>query len=383
MKPRILILSFSEIQSDPRVMRQVRLLESRSTLTVAGHGAAPQSSCEFVSVPRKISKFTTKLSSAITLLLSQFERHYWKQFEVRAAQDLLGGLTFDLIIANDIAALPIALLLAKGKPVMADCHEYSPREFEDKLLWRLVFGRYQNYLCRVYLPLASDVSTVCWGIANAYRENFKISPIVVVNAPPYQRLNPSPIKSGKIRMVHHGAALRSRRLEVLIDLMTHLDSRFELDLMLMESDFSYMRHMIERAANNPRIRFVPPVRMEDICSRINSYDLGVYILPPTNFNHEYSLPNKLFEYIQARLAVAVGPSPEMSRIVRRYELGVVSSSFNPSDLATELMKITDEKLMTFKEAAHAASKELSYESSAKILLNRVGGSLGIAGLDFS
>lgn len=376
MKPRILILSFSVIRSDPRVMRQVRLLEKHAMLTVAGYGTAPEVECEFIAIPHKRTTLVKKGIWALTLLLAQFERYYWGRPEVQAAQQLIGGRDFDLVIANDNAVLPLALLLARGKPVLADAHEYSPREFDDKLLWRMVFSRYQNYLCRIYLPRTAAMTTVCQGIADAYRENYGVIPSVVMNAPSYQALEPSPIKAGKIRMIHHGAAIRSRHLEVLIEVMKYLDNRFSLDLMLMESDAAYMSDLREHAANDSRIRFVPPVRMEDICSYINSYDLGIYLLPPVNFNHEYALPNKIFEFIQARLAVAIGPSPEMARIVRPHGLGVVASSFEPSDLGAELAKLTDERLLIYKQAAHEAARELCYEGSSKILLDQISGLLG-------
>lgn len=376
MKPHILIISFSAIHSDPRVMRQIRLLEDCAVLSVAGYGRAPEAACEFIAVPHQPATLANKGIWASTLLMGKFERYYWHRPEVQASLNLLDGREFDLVIANDNAALPLALALAKGKPVLADAHEYSPREFDDKLLWRLLFGRYQDYLCRTYLPRAAAMSTVCQGIADAYRVNYGVTPSVVMNAPAYQALRPSLIEAGKVRMIHHGAAIRSRHLEGIIDVMAHLDDRFSLDLMLVESDAAYMRALHKRASTDPRIRFVPPVRMEDICAHINPYDVGIYLLPPVNFNHEHALPNKLFEFIQARLAVAIGPSPEMARIVRRHELGVVASSFEPADLARELTRLADEGLAFYKQAAHEAARELCYERSAQIFLGQIDGLLG-------
>jgi hypothetical protein len=291
---------------------------------------------------------------------------------------LIGGRDFDLVIANCTAALPIALLLSNGKPVLVDAHEYSPREFDDRFLWRLLFGPYEDYLCRIYLPRAAAMSTVCQGIADAYFENYGVKASVVMNAPSLEALSPSRVESGKIRMIHHGAAIRSRHLEVLIEVMTYLDNRFSLDFMLVESDPAYMSDLRKGAAQNSRIRFVSAVRMEDICSYINSYDLGVYLLPPVNFNHERALPNKFFEFIQARLAVAVGPSPEMARIVRRHGLGVVARSFDPSDLAAELTLLTTDGLMTYKRAAHEAAHELCYGVSSQILLDQINRLIGAA-----
>ena len=37
-----------------------------------------------------------------------------------------------------------------------------------------------------------------------------------------------------------------------------------------------------------------------IVRTINQFDLGVYLLPPVNFNSAHALPNKFFEFIQAR-----------------------------------------------------------------------------------
>lgn len=357
-------------------MRQVRLLEDRAMLTIAGYGAKPDANCEFIEVSQKHKTFITKALLALVLLFHQFERYYWNLYEVRVVRDLIKGKKFDLIIANDNATLPLALKIADGKPVWADAHEYSPREFDDKPVWRLLFAPYQDYLCRTYLPHTALMTTVCQGIADAYRIHYGVSSIVVMNMPAYQRLKPSPIEAGKVRMIHHGAAIRSRHLEVIIDVMAHLDERFSLDLMLVESDTTYMRDLKARAHSDPRIHFIPPVSMDGICAHINRYDVGIYLLPPVNFNHELALPNKFFEFIQARLAVAIGPSPEMASIVRRFGLGVVASSFKPIDLASKLKVFAESDLSIYKQAAHVAATDLCFEGSICILLDQIDALLG-------
>ena len=371
VKPRILILSFSVIRSDPRVMRQVRLLEGKAQLTVAGYGAPPDAACDFVEIVRGSATAVQRGIWAAKLLLRAFESYIWKRPEVASGLRALTGSQFDLVIANDVAALPLALKVGGNAPVLADAHEYSPREFDDRFLWRVLIGRYQDYLCRTYLPRAAAVTTVCEGISDAYRDNYGVVPQVVLNAPAYQDIHPSPVVPGQVRMIHHGAALRARHLEVMIDLMASLDDRFTLDLMLVESDAQYMRELRERAVSDSRIRFVEPVRMEDIPRRINAYDVGLYLLPPSNFNHEYALPNKLFEFIQARLAIAIGPSPEMARIVQAYSLGVVAETFEMGDMASALSKLTETQVETFKSSTRAAAAQLNFDQSGKVLLGRI------------
>ena len=45
--------------------------------------------------------------------------------------------------------------------------------------------------------------------------------------------------------------------------------------------------------------------MELIAQEINQYDIGVYLLRDGNLNNKYAMPNKLYEFVQARLADAV------------------------------------------------------------------------------
>jgi hypothetical protein len=196
---------------------------------------------------------------------------------------------------------------------------------------------------------------------------------VVTNAPPYQKLQPSPVKGGVIRMIHHGVAISSRQLEKMIEMMKFLDERFRLDFMLMVSDYAYLDHLKKLAANDDRIQFVSPVAMNEIPVICNQYDIGVFLLPPINFNYLNALPNKLFEFIQARLAVAIGPSPEMQRLVRQFDCGIVAEDFTPQALARSLSDLTVERIQYFKQQSHCAAKELCAEQNAKAIIDLVEG----------
>jgi glycosyltransferase involved in cell wall biosynthesis len=313
------------------------------------------------------------LRSEAKLWLGFFESYYWGRPEVKACLQALGGEKFDLIIVNDIPALPLGLRIAGGAPVLLDAHEYSPTEFEDRLIWRLRIGRYYRYICRFFLPRATAMTTVCTGVADEYRRNFGITASVIENAPLRQDLVPSSLVPGSIRLVHHGAAIRSRRLELMIDVIKRTDQRFSLDFMLVGNDARYLQDLRDRASGEPRIRFLPPVAMPDICTATNGYDMGLFLLPPVNFNYRFALPNKLFEFIQARLAVAIGPSPEMARVVRAHGVGVVAESFEPADLAEVLNGLTEEDVMRYKQASHIAADKLCFKAAADRLLTLIDG----------
>jgi hypothetical protein len=104
---------------------------------------------------------------------------------------------------------------------------------------------------------------------------------------------------------------------------------------------------------------------------LNKYDIGLFILETTTFNYKFALPNKLFEFIQARLAIAIAPSPEMKEIVKKYDLGIVADNFTPTGMADKIKELSREKIMYFKNQSHLHSKELSAENNEILIKNVV------------
>ena len=253
--------------------------------------------------------------------------------------------------------------------MLFDAHEYALRENEELWHWRWFEAPMIRYLCKEYIPRADAMMTVCPGIVDAYRDLTGVQASVVTNAPEYNELAVRPHRSGQpIQMVHHGGLSRSRKLENMIYLMDHLDQRFELNLVLVGTDPAYRRQLEQLAARTGRVRFVPPVGMRELPAFLNQFDLGLYLLEPLNFNNLHSLPNKLFEFIQARLAVAVGASPEMAEVVKRTQVGVVGADFQPKSLAVLLNALSSDDINRFKHRAAAAAWEMSAERNRGIVL---------------
>jgi len=118
-----------------------------------------------------------------------------------------------------------------------------------------------------------------------------------------------------------------------------------------------------------RISFIDPVPVTTIPETINRYDIGLYFLNPSGFNNTMALPNKLFEFIQGRLAVAIWPSPEMARIVKKYQCGVVSDEFSIPSMAKILNNLSAEDIVKFKESSHKAAPYLCAEKNKETVLS--------------
>jgi glycosyltransferase involved in cell wall biosynthesis len=358
------VIAFSELHRDPRVRRQIDALRQTHQVLAAGLSDPEIPGVAFIPCTRFPRTLATKISEAVELALHQYERHYWSLPHVVDLQGKLVAVEFDLIVANDIEALPLALRAAGTRPIVIDAHEYAPREREDKLVWRLTRQGLAQHICSRYLKRASAMLTVCEGLAQEYRRNFGVDPVVVPNAAPSHPLSPSPTRDDTLRMIHHGVAVPSRGLEQMIEVMRYVDARFHLDLMLLPQSQPYLDLLSTLANRVPRTRILPPAPMHDLVRIGNGYDLGLYLLQPTNFNNLHALPNKFFEFIQSRLAVAIGPSPEMARIVKEYECGVVARDFSPASMAKALCELTTEGVDRMKHGSHAAAQVLNAERNA-------------------
>jgi Glycosyltransferase Family 4 len=368
---RILVISFSNLNTDPRVNRQIRLLATHYDVTAAGTADPNVDGVKYIPISTTRKPLLSKALAAAVLKLGRYEQYYWMDGRAQACRAALAQVQFDVIVANDIATLPLAFSIANGAKVILDAHEYAPRELEDSPFWRFFFQRYNDYLCRTYLGRIDAMFTVCRSIAEEYRKVYGVSASVLINAPPYLEIAPSTTVPDAIRMVHHGGAAPSRRLELMIEMMDLLDKRFRLDMFLMPSVPAYLKRLSLLAAKGSRVRILPPIPMPQLTRRLNEYDLGVYILPPNSFNNEYALPNKFFEFVQARLGVAIGPSPEMASLIHRYKCGVVAEDFTPNALASKLIQLDRATLDYFKRRSHEAARALSFEENGQVLLRNV------------
>jgi hypothetical protein len=396
----ILVLAWSDLASDPRVDRQLRWLSGTHAVVAAGLAPPAVAGVRFVeiglpppppfvprrrSVPERAGSLARRVLSAsrdagrAARKLAGFHvPDVWEAGFLRFAQPRLSGISPDLVLANDVHMLPLAFSVAGDAPVILDAHEYAPGQLEHDLGRRILDRRAVVARCRRYLPRLAAMTTVCEGIADLYERDAGVRPAVVTNAPDFEPLLPRPKPEGdpSIRMIHHGAALPARRIENMIAVMDHLDRRFSLDLLLAGGDRGYLGQLEALARTRPAVRILPPVPMRELAACCNRYDLGLFLLPPTNTNYRLALPNKFFEYVQGRLAIAVGPSPEMARIVRERDLGVVADDFTPVAMARALSSLTTGSVNRFKANSDAAARDLSSGPNRDRMLELVGRVLG-------
>lgn len=366
----ICIVSLSDLYKDPRVLRQIQWLSGRYLISTIGFSPSGLKVNQHINLKIKASKLQ-KFATALSKLT---HCHPIRSYCDPLKQALGGALKAlsvkpDFILANDLLSLPV--LHIHSKKVVVDLHEYAPREWENILRWKWFTQGYVESLCRNHLKKASASFTVCKGIAKEYQRNFNITPAIVTNAPNFFNLRPSIMEDDKVRIIQHGVATPSRKIEEMIYLMEDLEPRFHLDLILVPGDENYIRKLRLLASKNHRIQIKPIVDFQALVPFSNDYDIGLFFLPPTNFNYLHALPNKFFEFIQARLAIAIGPSPEMHHYVKKYDLGIVSDTFCRKQLAKQLNALSKDQIEKYKQNAHKAAQTLHAKHNEKIFLKTI------------
>lgn len=375
-RPTMLILSFSPIVGDARVLKQVARFTKDFDVTTLGYGDAPDGVVEHISMPREV-RYNDLDGKLITL--KRYRQVYWRLSAVRWSREALKGRRFDVIIANDVEAVPVAVKLRPRRGVLADLHEYSPRLHDDNELWFQRITPWFNWVVRRYVTKAQAWTTVSEGLAAEYLRNFGFRAELVSNATPYHELEPVPVSS-PIRLVHSGAGLTNRQLHLMAEAVATADADVTLDFYLTANHPAYLEELKEYAATTDRVRVLDPVPYADLVATLNAYDVGVFLLPPLTFNYRHALPNKLFDFVQARLGVVVGPSPEMAAYVEKYSLGEVADDFTVDALRSAIERLTPEAVAEYKRNAHASADELAGEHQvekwARIIDGLVGGARG-------
>ena len=350
----------------------IMFLKDLYRITTIGFTSPGIEGVDFIPVEKVPYSKGERILRAMDYKFRRFETLYWNMYRFSPLLKRLEEHSFDVVIANDVETLPFALRIAGEAPVLLDTHEYSPRQFEDRLLWRIFFQPFNRYLCRKYMTQCDKIITVSPGVARAYKEEFGVEVGVLSNAAPYVDTVPSDVDPRHIRIISHGVSNPNRRLETMIETMDFVDRRFSLDLMLLPTDRRYYQRLCAMAATRDNVNVIPPVTVDEIVPSTIGYDLSNLVFPPSTINFRYGLFNKFFESLQARLGILSGPTPESHvQYIRAFGCGLVTSSYEPAKVAQEINRLSLEDIERFKTNAGVGAGELTAEKNRDTLIDIV------------
>ena len=340
-RKRILVCSLSNADSDPRPNRIVQHLKKEFLVSFLGFESSIHNGDFYL-----VSLHRGWFKKGLLLLLKVLRLHRLTE-RIAVTYHAPPNLdTYPLIICHSPELLPFIVSNKGHAKLFFDAREFYPKHFENSAVWRFVNAPFQDYLCKRYLPQITYGTTVSKGLANAYCEEYQVTLDVLLGLPAYVSLSPKKTQP-EISLVYHGIATPARELERIVIAMDSVNPGIRLDLMLAGTS-KYTEEIKSLAKPRNNVRVIDPVPYEDIVKKLHHYDAGVVFFPPSTFNLNHCMPNKLFEIIQARIAVIASPLADISAFIRQHKIGQVAQSFDAKDLAILINQLTPTQLDDYK-----------------------------------
>jgi glycosyltransferase involved in cell wall biosynthesis len=298
---------------------------------------------------------------------------FYACFNVRLFLTLLFVKKPDLIIANDLDTLPAAFLSSRIRklPLIYDSHELFTQVPE--LIHRKRVQRIWKWIESIFLPRVIYAVTVSYPIAEIYRRLYGVRFNVVRNVParlgkPVVRVVPEEYR-GKQLIIYQGALNVGRGLEIMIKAMRYLEG--VIFIVVGKGDIEKdLYKLVEQENLGTKVQFMGRLLPDQLIPLTQICDLGVSLEEDLGLNYRYALPNKLFDYIQARVPVLCNALPEMARIVETYGVGVATRERDPEKLAAIIRFMLEERSSgAWMLALDRAANELCWENESRVYLD--------------
>jgi glycosyltransferase involved in cell wall biosynthesis len=360
---RICISVTNDIFTDQRVKRTVHsLLGAGYTVMVVGRKRRPDRA--LTGYPCPVKRFHLWCNKGPL---------FYAEYNIRLFLFLLFTKQ-DAFLACDLDTLAASYLAARirGIPLIYDSHEYFTEVPE--LVGRPAVKRIWEGLEKRMLPQIRFAFTVSQSIADAYRAKYGIPMEVIFNYPHRKRSLTDPgfsLRKGQEKIIlYQGSVNTGRGLALAIMAMKFITgSRL---VIIGEGDI--LEDLIKftgEAGLSGSVTFTGRISMDKLYSFTQQADVGISLEEDLGLNYRFALPNKLFDYIQARIPVLVSDLPEMAALVRKYNIGKVIRTTDPAELASCISSMLNNAAdrERWKENLLIASEELCWEKEEGKLLD--------------
>jgi glycosyltransferase involved in cell wall biosynthesis len=271
----------------------------------------------------------------------------------------------DVIHAHDLNALWPAVVLGRryGIRVVYDSHEV----FSEMMSFQLGYKRWLQRLEQRLLNRVEACITVSDGIADLFVERYKVKrPYVIRNIPDGVPIAPRS-HAGPITFIYQGGLIPGRGLESLVRAFSILPQGCTSRLVIRGFGpmLPGLREEISRLGLWERVVLAGPVPPSEVILKASEADVGVIPFLPINTNNRLALPNKLFEYLLAGIAIlADGGLQEIGKIIERNQCGRVYASAETTALSEQLSRLSrDGDVMRLRQNAYqAAGRELNWDA---------------------
>ena len=282
----------------------------------------------------------------------------------------------NLLLSNDLDTILPNYFISrlKGCKIVFDSHEYFTEtpELVNRPKVQKVWKRIESYV----VPKLDEMITVCDSIADLFREKYGVKCHVIRNIPPRKALPPKGDKQtlglpiDKHLLVLQGSGINIQRgAEELVQAMALLDDCF-LIIIGGGDVLPILKQMVVDMSITDRVRFFARMPYQQMMAYTQLAELGFCLDKDTNLNYRFSLPNKLFDFIQAGIPVVASHLPEIEKIIRRYDIGLFIEDHEPSTIAATIREalLDEARRGQWQRNLALAAQDLCWENEEKKLL---------------
>lgn len=354
----VLLIALADVQRDARTLNLARALSAGGLHVVVHAADAEQTAARLGSVHvipwkdpggRAAKRWWSLRSSA-------------RQLAVRAR----------LVIAMDLFALSAASIVAKRctAPLLYDMREFyfALGPLEGRGVRQRILAWHERHLLKNVDRVM--VSGPLDAIVAQERYTLKSPPVVLLNTPPYR----DPVKSDlrarcdvpddAILAVYQGVIHRGRGLVPMFTAMS-AEPRLHLAIIGDGPAHEEMRRSALQCGVSDRVHWLGSVAYDDLHALTCGADIGVCLIEPLSMSYEYALPNKLFEYMMARVPVLASDLPALRAHMSDHPVGMlVDRALRPEDICAAIDALSSGPQRRQAVGACEGIHQLSYESQS-------------------
>ena len=364
MGRRAVVLVSNDLSFDQRVRKTVATLEADGwEVDVVGR-----------LLPNSVEVPWTQRATRYPLRFTRGKEFYAELTWVWT-RDLMRRKEVQLIWANDLDTLLPARIAGWRRriPVVYDSHEFftEAEALSKRRLQRLVWLTVE----RLTMPSCRSVITVNESIAEALAARYPRSrfgrPFVVRNMPMRRAEQVVPnrtlwarygVPADRPIVLMQGAFIdQDRGGKIAVNTLEYLPD-VTLVLIGAGSEFDWAQE--QQPKWNGRLHCIPKLPYAELFPLTASADVGLSLDQGLCGNFYFSLPNKLFDYIQAGLPVVATDLPEVSRIVNEYQIGQTTPSSNPEVVGDTIRTVLSTPREIWQTRCERAAEVLNWESDS-------------------
>ena len=299
---------------------------------------------------------------------------FYAEYSIRLFFKLM-FLKKDILLSNDLDTLLPNYLISKffGKKIVYDSHELFTEIGE--LTHRPRVQKVWLSIEKFIFPKLKNVYTVNRSIANFYLKKYTVEVHVVRNiAPKLQNLAidfdfEKKVKGDNKMLILQGSGINiDRGAEEAVQMMQYLKNTI-LYIIGGGDIFSELKDLVKTLRLEQKVIIKDKMVYKELMAYTKIADLGLSLDKATNLNYEFSLPNKVFDFIQAETPLLVSNRKEAASLVSENNIGWIIDDAEPIKIAEKVKQIfaDKEEYSTYKQNLSKISEKYCWQNEAEKL----------------